>query len=74
MYQLYAYGTKYKECKQMYLIYPKDKDAEEKKYNYLKNGGLELTVVFFDVQNKKFEDEKIEIAFNNLKQKKNNWY
>lgn len=60
MYQLYAYGTKYEACKQMYLIYPKDKKVEEKEYNYYENGKLQLKIVFFDVQNKKFEDKNLE--------------
>jgi len=57
MYQLYAYGTKYKECKDMYLIYPKDNDVKNCCYDYFKeetceaNNGLNLKVVFFDVQN-----------------------
>ena len=59
MYQLYAYGTKYKECKDMYLIYPLDKLSEDqgKHYHYFKdetcisNQGLNLKVVFFDLKN-----------------------
>lgn len=55
MYQLYAYGTKYENCKNMYLIYPKDKDVKESSYEYFKdaicdaNRGLNLQVVFFDL-------------------------
>lgn len=57
MYQLYAYGTKYQKCENMYLIYPKDKDVEEKKYDFFQdedevcedNKGLNLKVLFFDV-------------------------
>ena len=55
MYQLYAYGTKYKNCKDMYLIYPKDNEIEENCYQYFKdetcesNNGLNLKVIFFDV-------------------------
>ena len=60
MYQLYAYGTKYENCKQMYLIYPKDKDATEKEYNYYKDNELQLNIIFFDVQNKKFVNEEVE--------------
>jgi len=47
MYQLYAYGKKYKECKQLYLIYPKDEKVEGKRYMY--QDDLHLNVVFFDV-------------------------
>lgn len=59
MYQLYAYGTKYKECKDMYLIYPKDNDLKEDCYHFFEdsdeickdNKGLNLKIVFFDVIN-----------------------
>lgn len=61
MYQLYAYGTKYSKCKDMYLIYPLDKVDEGmgRYYNYFdtskqdkpcpSNDGLNLKVIFFDV-------------------------
>lgn len=55
MYQLYAYGTKYKNCKDMYLIYPKDKMEDGKNYKYFSeetdehNQELNLKVLFFDV-------------------------
>lgn len=58
MYQLYAYGTKYENCKNMYLIYPKDNDVKESSYDYFINAlcdankGLNLQVVFFDVSQK----------------------
>jgi len=48
MYQLFAYGIKYEKCKQLYLIYPKDKDVKGKRYKYQDN--LYLNVVFFDVE------------------------
>lgn len=57
MYQLYAYGTKYKECKSMYLIYPKDEDLKGNRYNYYKKNQedtLRLNIVFFDLKNNKF--------------------
>lgn len=57
MYQLYAYGTKYKNCNFMYLIYPKDKDIDAKSYNYFKTldeKNLHLNLIFFDVQNNEF--------------------
>ena len=57
MYQLYAYGTKYKNCKDLFLIYPLDKIEANKGrcYQYFKdetcesNNGLKLEVLFFDV-------------------------
>jgi 5-methylcytosine-specific restriction enzyme subunit McrC len=57
MYQLYAYGTKYENCKNMYLIYPLDKIDENqgKHYHYFKNEtcksniGLNLKILFFDL-------------------------
>lgn len=57
MYQLYAYGTKYEMCKDMYLIYPLDKieECKGRYYNYFKdelsntNKELNLKVVFFDL-------------------------
>jgi len=70
MYQLYAYGTKYKNCKDMYLIYPKDSIDNGNSYEYFKNTddtnennkGLNLKVVFFDVEN----DYKKSEFINNL--------
>jgi 5-methylcytosine-specific restriction enzyme subunit McrC len=63
MYQLYAYGTKYKECKKLYLIYPKDKDVKEIEYNYFcaeSERNLPLKVLFFDVtKNLKKDDFKL---------------
>jgi 5-methylcytosine-specific restriction enzyme subunit McrC len=55
MYQLYAYGTKYNECKNLFLIYPKDNDMQESQYHYFDketcetNKGLNVRVVFFDL-------------------------
>jgi len=57
MYQLYAYGTKYRECKSMYLIYPKDEALKGNTYNYYKKSQentLRLNIVFFDLKNNKF--------------------
>jgi len=51
LYQMYAYGTKYSNCKCMYLIYPKDKELEVESYNYYKEGGLPLEILFFDLDN-----------------------
>ncbi|QKE29977.1 type IV methyl-directed restriction system, component McrC [Arcobacter acticola] len=56
MYQLYAYGTKYKDCKYMYLIYPYDGLDIQNSYQYFRNDEekklkdeLHLNVLFFDV-------------------------
>jgi len=57
MYQLYAYGTKYDACKDMYLIYPLDKiDKDEGRHYHYFNGktcesnqGLNLKILFFDL-------------------------
>jgi len=55
MYQLYAYGTKYKnpQCKKLFLIYPKsENDLYEHQYYYEQVvDGLQLKVVFFDLLN-----------------------
>ncbi len=48
MYQLYAYGTKYKQTKQLYLIYPKGKEMSLERCSYLENE-LHLDVLFFDL-------------------------
>ncbi|MDF1878814.1 McrC family protein [Sulfurimonas sp. SAG-AH-194-C20] len=48
MYQLYAYGTKYKMSKQLYLIYPKGDDVALQRYAYIENE-LHLDVLFFDL-------------------------
>jgi 5-methylcytosine-specific restriction enzyme subunit McrC len=48
---MYAYGTKYSNCESMYLIYPKDKEVKTKVYDYHKEGGLPLEVLFFDLEN-----------------------
>jgi 5-methylcytosine-specific restriction enzyme subunit McrC len=50
MYQLFAYGTKYENCKEMYLIYPYDKVEDGNFYEYYKEEGkLHLKVLFFDL-------------------------
>ncbi len=57
MYQLYAYGTKYENCKNLFLIYPKDKFLKGSRYNFFKkdqNDSLKLHIVFFDLQNNTF--------------------
>ncbi|OQY08655.1 MAG: hypothetical protein B6I28_04495, partial [Fusobacteriia bacterium 4572_132] len=55
MYQLYAYGTKYGNCKEVYLIYPKSEGIENNVYTFFENGNLKLEVTFFDIKNEKFE-------------------
>ena len=66
MYQLYAYGKKYDDCKDMYLIYPKDNDISGNHYHFYlndknkafeSNDGLNLRVVFFDVKNFTFSPD-----------------
>ena len=54
LYQMYAYGTKYSNCECMYLIYPRDKEVEVKEYDYYKEGGLPLEIIFFDLKNSCF--------------------
>jgi len=48
MYQLYAYGTKYKKSSQLYLIYPKSGEATLESCSYIENE-LHLDVLFFDL-------------------------
>ena len=49
IYQLYAYGTKYKQTKELFLIYPKS--GEEIIINSLGyENNLDLHVVFFDLE------------------------
>ncbi|MBF0266686.1 MAG: hypothetical protein HQL46_15595 [Gammaproteobacteria bacterium] len=58
MYQLFAYGKKYKQLqnKKMYLIYPKSDDSfslNENNYNFNKPSNetyLDLKILFFDLQ------------------------
>lgn len=51
MYQLYAYGTKYTDCKKLYLIYPYDNNNLNLRYLYQKEetNRLVLNVLFFDL-------------------------
>ena len=51
MYQLFAYGTKYKECSKLYLIYPYDNNYINLRYLYQQeeNEKLVLNVLFFDL-------------------------
>lgn len=56
MYQLYAYGTKYKNCKRLFLIYPKDNEIESIYYKFFDE--LELKIYFFDLDSENEELEK----------------
>ena len=49
MYQLYAYGKKYKS-KNLYLIYPKDELINGNLYHYYEDNELPLQIWFFDVE------------------------
>ena len=49
MYQLYAYGKKYKS-ENLYLIYPKDEVVEGNLYHYYEDKELPLKILFFDVE------------------------
>ena len=51
MYQLYAYGKKYQNCENLYLIYPKDELIDGNLYYYYEDKKLPLKVLFFDVEN-----------------------
>jgi len=56
MYQLFAYGTKYRS-KSMYLIYPRDEAVRGNRYDYYlsKDGkSIKLNVVFFDLSRDRF--------------------
>ena len=48
MYQLYAYGTKYQNTSQLYLIYPKNRDTFKQRYSFVKDK-LHLEILFFDL-------------------------
>ena len=50
MYQLYAYGKKYQNCENLYLIYPKDELIDGNLYHYYEDKKLPLQVLFFDLE------------------------
>jgi len=55
LYQMYAYATKYKNCKKIYLVYPKDEFIESKKYFFNKEKERpSLEIIFFDLDKDKF--------------------
>jgi len=56
MYQLHAYGTKYRS-KSMYLIYPMDVPVAGNRYDYFRpdeHESIKLNVVFFDLKRDRF--------------------
>lgn len=67
MYQLYAYGTKYIDCKKLYLIYPYDNYELSLRYLYQKeeSNRLVLNVLFFDLS----QDEPIFYKQNKIESK-----
>jgi len=65
MYQLYAYGTKYSNCNNLYLIYPYNGEADKLSYDYFKSKDkLGLDVIYFNLYKNKFHREE-EISFLN---------
>lgn len=68
MYQLYAYGTKYIDCKKLYLIYPYDNHELNLRYLYQKeeSNRLVLNVLFFDLSQDKpmfYKENEIESKY-----------
>lgn len=57
MYQLYAYGTKYKNSSQLYLVYPKGEEVSLERCSYIENE-LHLDILFFDLS-LGFEEQNI---------------
>ena len=60
MYQLYAYGKKYKSEK-LYLIFPKDEVVKENLYHYYEDEKLPLKILFFDIEDLKNNEKLIQI-------------
>ena len=60
MYQLYAYGKKYKSEK-LYLIFPKDEVVKENLYHYYEDKKLPLKILFFDIEDLKNNEKLIQI-------------
>ncbi len=53
LYQMYAYGTKYENCKVIYLVYPyTEKWSKPTEYKFNKN--LTLKILFFDLKINEF--------------------
>ena len=63
IYQLYAYGTKYKSCNKLFLVYPKYSDIKIEKFDFGLEKDVELEILFFDLVNLKLEGFKKEDAF-----------
>jgi 5-methylcytosine-specific restriction enzyme subunit McrC len=56
IYQLYAYGTKYQNCKKLFLVYPKDNEIENSYYKFFDD--LHLKIYFFDFDGENEELKK----------------
>ncbi len=63
IYQLYAYGTKYKNCNRVFLVYPKYSDIKIKKFDFRLEKDLDLEILFFDLVNLNLEGFKKENTF-----------
>jgi len=50
IYQMYAYATKYTNCRTVYLVYPKTKNNPKLKYYFDKNRTKQLRIYFFDCE------------------------
>jgi len=66
MYQLFAYGTKYEKCDELYLVYPKSENVQIQDYSYYQDGEpkLNLHIRFFDVT-LKHSDQKFRLGDTN---------
>jgi len=61
MYQLYAYGKKYQNCENLYLIYPKDEVIDGNLYHYYEDKKLPLKILFFDLEYLEFNQKILAI-------------
>jgi hypothetical protein len=52
LYQLYAYGKKYK-CDRLFLIYPKINGAKQEPINFKYDDKMQLEILYFDLENDK---------------------
>lgn len=52
LYQLYAYGKKYK-CDRLFLIYPKINGAKQEPMNFKYDDKMQLEILYFDLENDK---------------------
>lgn len=62
MYQLFAYGNKYYNCKKLYLIYPYIKNISPIIYNFNIHKTLELEVIYFNLETNEFYGEEDKIS------------